>query len=109
MKSCNFKKKNLFKIFDKAAVSTLQYLIHKYPPTRSKLIDTELSERIKEIKVFSVIKYDLLRNAGMEFGIKKGQTDFTTDIKLWLNCIIKESKAQFPLFKERMKRIFTNN
>lgn len=40
IKACKFRKQNFFKIFDRAAVNTLQYLIHKYPPTRTKLIDT---------------------------------------------------------------------
>ena len=46
-------------------MSCLEYLTHKYPPSRAKRIDTELSERIKETKSASIIKYDLLRNAGM--------------------------------------------
>lgn len=36
------------------------------------------------------------------------QTDFTKEIKTWLNILVTESKKQFPIFKMQMQDIFTN-
>lgn len=107
--TCVIKGKDFFRLFNEASKNSLEYLIHKYPPSRTKQVDTELSERIKETKSFSMVKYDLLKNAGVYFGEKKGQTDFSTEIKQWLNKLILETKKEYPSFKQKMKDIFTNN
>lgn len=95
-------------VFDHSTKSTLTFLINKYPPSRRKIIDTELTEKIPEMRIFSIAKYDILKNAGSLIGLDQNQKDFTRDIKLFLNKILKETREQYPKFKQTMKTIFTN-
>lgn len=83
-------------------------MIHKYPPVRNKTTDTELSRRIKPLDKHFDISYDILRNARMSFFNNTGKADFTKEIKIWLNKLIKESHEQYPKFKCTMKSIFLN-
>ena len=50
----------------------------------------------------------MLSNANVDIGLDDKQVDFAKDIKIWLNTLIKETKKQFPRFKEKMKDIFIN-
>ena len=100
---------SILDVFDKSAKETLTFLINKYPPSRRRIIDTELTEKIKEKKFCSVAKYDILKNSGVPIGMDEDQTDFTKDIKLFLNALIKETRKEFPLFKQTMKGIFSNH
>lgn len=53
-----------------ASKNCLQFLMNKYPPSRRKKVDTELSEKISDTnKEFSVPKYDMLVNAKMDIGL----------------------------------------
>ena len=105
----HLKGKKFYQLFNESSVEALRFLIHKYPPSRTNLIDTELSEKIQETKGYSVVKYDLLKNAGMEIGLTPGQTDFSKEIKRWLNRLIQETRKQYPLFKQTMKSIFSGS
>jgi len=62
----------------------LDFLVHKYPPSRHKIVDTELGKHIPEMRRHTDIQYDMLRNAAVTFttgcGIKH--------IKLWLNKLV---------------------
>lgn len=40
--------------------------------------------------------------------MNQSQTDFTKDIKVFLNLLTKETLKEFPLFKQTMKAIFSN-
>lgn len=107
----NFEKQMFVKIsyvehLNKALKNTLKYLIYKYPPSRNKIVDTSLSEKIKTTKHFSPVEHDMLRRAGIKLGLVDGQTNFNKDIKIWINMLIKETDSQFPRFKDTMKRIF---
>lgn len=104
----NGNEREILEVFDDATKQTLNFLINKYPPSRRKIIDTELTEKIPEVMSFSVAKYDILKNSGSQIGFNQNQTDFTRDVKVFLNKIIKESKKQFPKFKQIMKTIFAN-
>lgn len=44
----------------------------------------------------------------MDIGLDEKQTDFTKEIKMWLNKLVTETKTQFPIFKEKMRSIFVN-
>lgn len=60
----------IYHMINGASKKSLQFLISKYPPSRRKKIDSELSERIKDTnKEFSVTKCDMLSNAKMEIGL----------------------------------------
>lgn len=76
-------------MLNEASKKSLQFLINKYPPSRRKIIDTDISEKIKDTsKEFSIVKYDMLSGAKMDIGLDEKQTDFTKDIKLWLNKLV---------------------
>jgi hypothetical protein len=44
----------------------------------------------------------------MSFVDDTGKTDFTKEIKMWLNMIIRESQRQYPRFKAVMRGIFSD-
>lgn len=50
----------------------------------------------------------MLSNAKMNIGMAEKQTDFTKEIKSWLNILVMESKKEFPAFKKEMRDIFIN-
>lgn len=82
---------------DKASRNVLEFLMSKYPPSRNKIVDTEISAKIKDVAKNFDPKYDMLVNAGMKFNMDK--FDYTFEIKKWVNKLIAETKDQFPLFK----------
>jgi hypothetical protein len=84
----------------------LEFLIKKYPPSKHKIVDTELAKYIKETKRQAELQYDILRNAGVTFADDTGKTDFSREIKLWLNKLITEVKRTYPKFKNSMKTLF---
>lgn len=57
-------------MLNEASKRKLQFLINKYPPSRKKRNDTDISEKIKDTsKEFSIVKYDMLSNARMDIGL----------------------------------------
>lgn len=91
---------------DKASRNILEFLISKYPPSRCKFIDTEISSKIKEMKKHMDPAYDMLTNAGMKFNGDDTKQDYTYEVKKWVNKMIAETKQQFPKFKETVTQIF---
>lgn len=89
--------------------NTLEYLVQKYPPNHNKIVDTDLSRKIKEIYKHAEPQYEMLHNAGMSFSNKANKVDFTKDIKIWLNMLIKEVKKEYPKFSEKMRSVFLNH
>lgn len=81
-----------YHLLNQSSKSILEFLISKYPPSRRKKIDTELSDKISINNKFSVIKYDMLSNSKMNIGMVEKQTDFTKEIKIWLNVLVTETK-----------------
>ena len=69
----------------------MKFLIYKYPPSRKKIVDTELSDRIVATKEYLVVENDMLKNAQMDLGLRDGQTNFDKDIKIWINKLIAET------------------
>lgn len=51
----------------------------------------------------------MLSNANMDFNYCPKKTDFTKEIKTWLNRLIIECKIQLPVFRKKMKKIFLNS
>jgi len=98
---------NLTKLIDSTTRNIIGFLTCKYPPSKNKIVDTELANVISEVNRTFDLQNDILRNAGMNFAIDE-QRDFTRSIKVWLNMIISESKRVFPLFKQVIKEIFTD-
>jgi hypothetical protein len=78
----------------------------KYPPSRNKVVDIEISNRIREIRRHTDPVYEMLNNASMRFFRSAYSQDFTFEVKRWVNRLIIETKVQFPLFKETVKSIF---
>jgi predicted component of type VI protein secretion system len=76
----------------------LEYLIMKYPPSQNKIVDIELSRKIKEVSKHNDPQYEMLNNAWVSFSNKTNNKDFTKEIKIWLNILTKEVKKQFPKF-----------
>lgn len=95
------------KMIDRTTRNILQFLIRKYPPSKSKIIDTELSKQIVEVNRTFDLQNDILLNAGMSF-VAEDQRDYTRSIKQWLNMLISETKAVYPTFKQIIKEIFTD-
>lgn len=98
---------HLTKLIDRTTRNILEFLIRKYPPSLTKLADTELANVIAGVNRTSDLQNDILRNAGMSF-VAEDQRDFTYSIKLWLNKLITETKEFYPAFKTVIKSIFTD-
>jgi hypothetical protein len=81
---------------DEALRNALEFLIKKYPPSKHKILDTELLKHIIPINKTNDAKYDILANAGMSFQANQTKSDFTSEIKIWINKIIMETKRKFP-------------
>lgn len=96
----------IFSNIDLSMRNILEFLIRKYPPSRHKIVDTELARDIREVKRHGDIKYDILRNAGVSFTDDTGKSDFSYDIKRWLNVLIEEVKRTYPSFHGEMKKLF---
>jgi hypothetical protein len=62
---------------DKSSRNILEFLISKYPPSRSKIIDTEISSRIKPMAKHMDPTYDMLTNSGMKFHGDSNKHDYT--------------------------------
>lgn len=91
-------------IIDSSLRNSLEFLIHKYPPSRHKVVDTELGRSIGEIKRHTELQHDVLRNAGVSFTMEKLQ--YAAEIKHWINRLIGEVRATYPRFKDDMKILF---
>jgi hypothetical protein len=84
----------------------LEYLISKYPPSRHKIADSELSKHITEVKRHADVQYETLKNAGVSFVDDTGKEDFSREIKIWINKLIRELRSIFPKFKNDMRTLF---
>lgn len=100
------KRTSLITIIDQSLRRTLEYLIDKHPPSKHKIVDTEIAKYVVELRNHTDLENDMLRNAGMSFASKTGKSDFTRDIKIWINRLLLEVKAVFPKFKKNMEDIF---
>lgn len=78
----------------------------KFPQSRGKIADSELFKRIQEMNKSDEIGYDLLVNVGMSFSAPSTKSDFSKEIKLFLNKLIAETKGQFEGFKKTMEEVF---
>ncbi len=96
------------KSIDEATRNILDFLIKKYPPSKNKIVDTELANKIREVNRQSDLANDILRNSGMNFSDDTGKRDFTREIKLWINRLIEHTKVFYPRFKKQMTVLFTN-
>lgn len=70
------------------------------------MADTELARYVEEVKQTDYTAYDMLQRTGVSFVDNSGKKDFTRDIKLWINKLIRESKRMFPIFKNKIKELF---
>lgn len=102
------KKFEVARLVDREIRDILEYMLMKYPPSRKKIVDTDLAVKIKQVKRHTDYAYDILRNANFQFDYSPTKHDYSRDIKRWLNRLIIESKAQFSKFRSTVKKIFTN-
>lgn len=102
------KKFEVARLVDRQIRDILEYMLKKYPPSKKKIIDNDLTSKVKEVKRHTDFAYDILLNANFDFQYCSDKLDYSRDIKKWLNAIIKESKAQFPKFRSTFKHIFMN-
>lgn len=91
---------------DSSMRNVLEFLIQKYPPSKHKILDTDLAKHITEVKRTGDLHYEILRNAGFTFADDTGKVDFSREIKLWLNRLVEEVKRTYPTFRHRMKELF---
>lgn len=96
------------RLVDSEIRAILEYMLKKYPPSRKKIVDTDLATKIKEVKRHTDYAYDILRNANFDFEYSSTKHDYSRDIKRWLNALILESKAQFSKFRSTIRKIFTH-
>jgi hypothetical protein len=82
-------------LLDQSSKASLEYLMDKYPQSRGKIADSELCKRIKEMNKSDEIGYDLITNVGMSFSAPSSKSDFSREIKLFLNKLISETKVQY--------------
>lgn len=94
----------LLSVLDSSSRNALEFQIKKYPPSKHKILDTELLKYIAQVNRVGDLSYEMLSNAGMSFVGKKA--DYTREIKLWVNRLIGETQRVFPEFKAKIKQIF---
>ena len=83
---------------DRSARNVLEFLMSKYPPSRHKIVDSDISSKIPEMRRHLEPQYDILSNAGVNFRVE-GLVDYTKEIKKFINKLIKETKGEFPRFR----------
>jgi hypothetical protein len=93
-------------VMDQTFKNVLEFLIKKYPQSKHKVVDTDLSKYIVDVNRQFDPYYDLVRNSGVSFVDTTGKTDWTREIKVWINLLISETKKVFPIFKNKVKEIF---
>lgn len=93
---------------DSSIRERLNFLMKKYP-SKNKIVDLTLSQAIKDKELHREMHYDILRNAGMSFVDDTGRTDFSCEIKVWLNKLILEVRRTLPAFRNAMKTLFTGS
>lgn len=91
---------------DSTLRTVLEFLIRKFPPSKHKIVDTELAKHIKEVKRHGEIQYEILKNAGVSFAIVKDKGNYFPEIKRWINQLISEVKRTYPSFRNAMKELF---
>lgn len=79
----------------------------KYPPSHNKVVDCEMDQSVKEVENhLDISQFDMIHNANMDFNFYPGKTDFTRDIKVWLNILTLECKTELPKFEKVIKNFF---
>lgn len=54
----------------------LEFLIKKYPPSKHKILDTDLAKHVKEVNRITEVQYDILSNAGISFVGNSQKTNY---------------------------------
>lgn len=77
------------RLVDRQIRDILEYMLKKYPPSRKKIIDTDLAAKVKEVKRHTDFAYDILLNSAFNFNYFPEKIDYSKDIKRFLNTLIR--------------------